>query len=169
MKLSFLKKPNYENINGLILSILLHCIIAFFIVSAGVKDEAGQKKPKKESSYVDLVATESKQPKKSEQSKENESEVAIKTSKASDPIQKEFCSSSDKNYKGIGMIFDDFSNIILTVPEYYPGYKAGLRIGDTILQDSVINTPDTLTLTVKRDNKELKFSISKEKICYKKD
>lgn len=78
------------------------------------------------------------------------------------------CNDAPENlYTGIGIVYNQFTQIILDAPPVYPAYKAGVRIGDILLNPR--STPDKLgsvEVTVSRGDENYIFHIQQSKICY---
>ena len=78
------------------------------------------------------------------------------------------CKDKDNNYIGVGMILQPGSGRVLVVPEQFPAYKAGIRIGDIIADPygpSIVN--GYIKFSVETDKKTRVVKIKAEKICYK--
>lgn len=74
-------------------------------------------------------------------------------------------------YGGIGII-QDFESEITYVAHGYPADKAGIRLGDVIVEqnDEIRGDPGTkLTLNILRNKKKLVFNLVREKICTYKE
>jgi C-terminal processing protease CtpA/Prc len=84
------------------------------------------------------------------------------------------------SYEGIGIGHDGLFNMVTEVPEGYPAHRAGVMVGDTIVgfydhleinkfvrSTNVRGASGTkLDLVVERDGKEIRMTITREKICY---
>jgi hypothetical protein len=81
-----------------------------------------------------------------------------------DPI---ICSAKDKEYLGIGVMWRPDTGLVIHVPEDYPAYKAGIRIGDQV-KDPFANdiTNGYLDMDVMREYTLLHFHVKVEKICF---
>ena len=69
-----------------------------------------------------------------------------------------------KKYFGIGILHTTM--VITDAPKQYAAYKAGLRIGDSIVQMYHENGLDYLNVEIERHGTFLKFRIRKEEICF---
>ena len=78
------------------------------------------------------------------------------------------CDGKDKTYKGIGIIHSISSPYaVLHAPVYYPGYIAGIREGDLVLNPDVQTVNGYVDIEVLRShNGPLKFHIKAETICF---
>lgn len=76
------------------------------------------------------------------------------------------CKGKDKKYVGIGMIYNPGTNIIYRLPQDYPAYKAGLRLGDLIVDPYLPIVNNYLDIVVRRGNEFLSFHIKVENICF---
>ena len=65
--------------------------------------------------------------------------------KKSYPSDSRICSGKDKDYRGIGIIYNPITGLILHAPTYYPAYQAGLRVGDMILSPDTPYTDEAYT------------------------
>lgn len=82
--------------------------------------------------------------------------------------EKVFCSDKDKRYKGIGITYYVKQRVVLSAPQSYPAYKAGVRVGDGVIDPGYVPNKDgTVDVIVTRDEKELHFVIMPGEICYK--
>jgi hypothetical protein len=139
---------------GLICSLLLHIGILFYIVFPEVPMPPPINKSK--SLMVRLIPNEKIQ-KNLKTLKEN-----TKPDFKSYPSDITICAGEDKNYKGIGITFA--VQIIKYAPEYYPAYKAGIRVGDQILYLKEFD--DFIDIAIARGYNRLYFHIKKDNICY---
>ena len=91
-------------------------------------------------------------------------------SKKSYPIDSKICSGKDKNYKGIGIIYNPTTGVILHAPSYYPAYQAGLRIGDMILSPDTPYTSEYADIQYVRPNgdnmRQSTLRIKIDNICF---
>ena len=97
----------------------------------------------------------------------NQSDITVfnsKSGKFSASIDQEICKDKDKNYIGIGLTYA--SSKVISVPIFYPAYKAGIRVDDVFL-DFKDTKDGYVEVIVKREFDVLKFRIKTEKICYK--
>jgi predicted metalloprotease with PDZ domain len=81
------------------------------------------------------------------------------------PTDPHICSSKDKSYRGVGIIYSYGSNMIVHAPEYYPAYKAGLRLGDFIVNETT-EVNGYIDFDVRRGYTKLFFHIKLDNICY---
>jgi len=79
------------------------------------------------------------------------------------------CANRDPSYEGIGIIHSFGTDLILSAPAAYPAYKAGLRVGDMIVELYRIEGTKFMFVHVNRHGKHLKFRIPVEQICFNKD
>jgi hypothetical protein len=78
------------------------------------------------------------------------------------------CSNKDNTYVGVGLIIQPGADTVLSAPEQYPAYIAGMRVGDFILDPfftQIVN--GYLDFDVRRGTEIIKFHIKVENICYK--
>lgn len=80
------------------------------------------------------------------------------------------CAGKHKTYTGIGIIHGMGSLRIDSAPATYPAYRAGLRVGDQIVEiyKEDGNSP-YMRVQVLRDGRHFKFRIKMEQICYDGD
>lgn len=84
-------------------------------------------------------------------------------------IRERICSNKDPNYVGVGLIHGFGSDVVSEAPEFYPAYKAGVRVGDLILNpefNSKATKEGWVEVRVERQGKFLIFKIKQEKICF---
>lgn len=88
---------------------------------------------------------------------------------------KVICTGQDKNYEGVGIIYNSDREagvgVVMLAPEYYPAYKAGLRVGDYIMNIPLFVTDGYIMFDIQRftgDGRSyrLTYNIKIEKICY---
>lgn len=82
------------------------------------------------------------------------------------PANSQICGGKDKSYTGIGLIFMPGSHMVIYAPEYYPAYKAGVRVGDYILDPYSNPINGYVDLEIRRGYNTLKFHIKVDNICY---
>jgi hypothetical protein len=77
------------------------------------------------------------------------------------------CAQVDSTYVGIGIIHSFSTQVVTSAPAGYPGYDAGIRVGDILitLEDDRANTK-YVQVHIKRGDKQLWFRIKKDKICF---
>lgn len=69
-----------------------------------------------------------------------------------------------KDYRGIGIIDNPISGLVIQAPPQYPAYKAGIREGDRII--AFVHRGDYVHVVIERDGRiELSFKVRKERIC----
>jgi hypothetical protein len=78
------------------------------------------------------------------------------------------CSNKDGTYVGVGIIIQPGADRIISAPEQYPGYIAGLRVGDYLVDPFSTHIVDGyLDFDVRRGIEVMQFHIKVENICYK--
>ena len=78
------------------------------------------------------------------------------------------CSNKDNTYVGVGLIIQPGSDTVVSAPEQYPAYIAGMRVGDFIIDPFFVNIINGyLDFDVRRGIEILQFHIKVENICYK--
>jgi hypothetical protein len=111
-------------------------------------------------------------------------EISKKTpveSKGTDPIlppvqtDRTICTGQDKNYEGVGIIYngdkEKGTGVIMLAPEYYPGYRAGLRVGDYIVNMPLFVQDGHIKFEIMRfagdgNSYRIVYNIKIERICY---
>jgi hypothetical protein len=81
-----------------------------------------------------------------------------------DPV---ICKNQDKNYFGVGFIYSPFTSLVTYAPEFYPAYKAGIRIGDMVLDPDTPIVNGFLDIEIIRGYQQMHFRIKAENICFK--
>jgi hypothetical protein len=83
----------------------------------------------------------------------------------------------NSSFGGIGASYvsdvnDPLMSIAVSVPEYYPAFKAGIRPGDKVLTESIIGLRGkigtTASVSFLRGNSWNVISVTRVKICFKK-
>lgn len=96
---------------------------------------------------------------------EIETKIADEGKKVSYPTDGRICNGKDRYYKGIGVIYNPGTHVITHAPEYYPGYQAGLRIGDYIVDPDVAEVDGYINFDILRAHEQLHFHIKTDNIC----
>jgi hypothetical protein len=77
------------------------------------------------------------------------------------------CTNKDKHYFGVGFIWNPGSNRVTHAPEDYPAYKAGMRVGDFVVNpDNDFNDGYIDLYIVRERGQQLHFHIKGDNICY---
>ena len=76
---------------------------------------------------------------------------------------------NNKKYIGIGLLYNFGSQLIYEVPKTYPAYKAGIRVGDYLVNPFEEIKNGYITINIIRGYEKLHFYIKAEKICYSAD
>lgn len=82
-------------------------------------------------------------------------------------VDPNICENQGKTYLGVGLRYSPFTNLIIHVPEFYPAYKAGMRVGDMLLDPDTPIVDGYLDIEVVRGYQQIHFRIKAEQICYK--
>lgn len=70
----------------------------------------------------------------------------------------------DKTYDGIGMIWSQLSQVVLSVGKGYPAERAGIRAGDQIT--TLERSANYMDITLIREGVTLSLRVPVEKICF---
>jgi len=81
-------------------------------------------------------------------------------------IDPDICANKDNSYMGVGFRYSPFTNLVIDVPEYYPAYKAGIRVGDLLLDPDSPIVDGYLNIEIIRGYQQIHFRIKAEQICY---
>lgn len=81
------------------------------------------------------------------------------------PTDEKICEGKDRKYTGIGIIWMPGSGMVVHAPEFYPAYKAGVRMGDLIV-GPIEELDGYVDFTVMRSNNRLNFHVKLESICF---
>jgi hypothetical protein len=82
-------------------------------------------------------------------------------------VDPNICKDQGKTYLGVGFRYSPFTNLVTHIPEYYPAYRAGMRIGDMVLDPDTPIVDGYLDIEVVRGYQQMHFRIKAEQICYK--
>ena len=151
-------------IAGLTFSIILHLFFLFlFLPLAPVNSspDPALNVTKKESTPIEVKLIPIVKPPIDPETKLSEKGKAV-----SYPVDDKICDGKDKTYKGVGIIYNPGTNIITHVPEYYPAYIAGLRVGDYILNPNSPVLNDYINFEILRQREHLHFRIKTDNICF---
>ena len=152
-----------NKIFGIFGCILFHLLIIlpFVVTIVETKEKVKKIQPHKEIEIdVKLIPT---KPKINEN--QNKIDLALKLSYPADP---EFCTEKDKTYLGIGLLKSFGSDLIIYIPKPFPAYKAGLRLGDFILNPDAEIIDGYLDYDIMRYDKKMHFHIKVDNICFNK-
>jgi hypothetical protein len=78
------------------------------------------------------------------------------------------CANKDPSYEGIGIIHSYGTDLVLSAPAEYPAYKAGIRVGDMLVEIYRIEGTKFMFVHVNRHGNHLKFKVPIEQICFRK-
>lgn len=77
------------------------------------------------------------------------------------------CMGKDDTYVGIGVTYSTATYLIISAPESYPAYKAGIRVGDMFIDPDIKPAADGYaTINIMRDKVQLKFRVKFSSICF---
>lgn len=82
-------------------------------------------------------------------------------------VDSNICENQGKTYLGVGIRYSPFTNLITHVPEFYPAYRAGMRVGDMLLDPDTPIVDGYLDIEAVRGYQQMHFHIKAEQICYK--
>ena len=150
-----------NKIIGLIISILIHIaiLLPFLISSNGIKVHK-PKPPPDEPHSIELTLL----PMATAEDPKLTSDKSNK--KATYPTDTKICAGRDKTYVGIGFVINFGSDMIIHIPEFYPAYKAGMRLGDLILNPYEVPVNGWIDYDVMRHTERLHFHVKVDNICY---
>ena len=144
---------------GLVCSMFLHTSLFVYLIFPPLQIIPSQKQEQDEPKPVSVKLIPMEKP--------SEDADILKGNKdaLSYPTDPEICSGLDKTYRGVGVMSTFGSNMIVYAPEFYPGYKAGLRIGDYIVNDAR-EVNGYIDFEIRRGYTALFFHIKTDNICY---
>lgn len=151
-----------RKISGVIFTVALHSLLLLSFLTFGAKyPESSSDSTAEilELIEVQLIPITEPQPEvDAKMEKEGKSAVY--------PTDGRICNGKDKFYKGVGIIFNPGTNTIIHAPEYYPGYIAGLRVGDYIENTDLIEVDGYIDFDISRYSERLSFHIKADNICF---
>lgn len=163
-----MKDSNYKafTIVAIICSLLLHSIIFVFVYASSHDNSEPHNKTEEVStmSFLPLVD----EPTSSDEDVTGnipKQQITI----TNDVTQNEMhlCADNDKTYMGAGFTFTPFNGEIIDAPSYYPAYKAGIRIGDVLLNtDAKIDSKGFISFNILRDHFTHVYLVRADKICF---
>lgn len=148
-----------NTIIALIGSLLIHAAFLFVLFSnAGIKPPPKQEK-KQDTMKVELITV---APVVVEKNIPKPGDKGYKR----DEIM---CAGKDNTYTGVGIMIQPGSDTIIKAPEQYPAYRAGMRVGDFIIDPFGVDIVDGyMDFRIMRHTEVIQFHIKVENICYKK-
>jgi hypothetical protein len=152
-------------IAGLTFSIILHLFLLFLflpLTPVNSSPDPALNVTKKESTPVEVKLIPMVKPPIASETKLSKKGKAI-----SYPVDDKICDGKDKTYKGVGIIYNPGTNVITHAPKYYPGYIAGLREGDYILNPNSPTHDDYINFEILREREHLHFHIRMDTICFR--
>jgi hypothetical protein len=80
----------------------------------------------------------------------------------------EICKLGGQHYEGIGILHSFGTEIVISAPAEYPAYRAGIRVGDTVMELYKIPGAKAKYVKVHRSGvpDPLEFMIPMEEICF---
>lgn len=141
-------------------SILLHSLLVLTLIRPGVDAVDTSEPMVNRPIFVDLLPpnTESKD------LISDSRDIAVDQTY---PLDSLICGDKIKSYRGAGLLYSTFTNLVSYAPEYYPAYKSGIRVGDKLLNPGAFaNANGIMTLYIDRDGKILTFDVPVAEICY---
>lgn len=85
------------------------------------------------------------------------------------PNIERICSPNSKSYIGAGFLYSSSTYLVIYIPETYPAYLAGLRLGDMIMNPFVDPVNGYFEFDILRHYQHMHFSVKADKICFKED
>lgn len=154
-------------ITGIIGTILVHVLVILLVMWHPKKNPPPPPPPViQQQITVDLIPyVKPAVPKTEETVKLPDQDLKKMIQLPSDPV---ICKDRDNTYIGIGIRYDVSMGVITHAPEYYPGYKAGLRVGDMILNPGEDAVNGRVKLHIVRSHLTTSYTIKTEKICFQR-
>lgn len=147
---------------GVAASLLIHGMVLFvsFAHPKGENNKAEKKVDAQTFMHVKII------PKLDKQA---ESPAAHGNGKGAMVLGK-MCDANGSTYDGVGLYYQAATGLITQVPEEYPAYRNGVRLGDRVIGNEFTSTDDGyLIFSVERYGQYIYFRIKKEKICFVPD
>lgn len=66
---------------------------------------------------------------------------------------------------GIGVQYNGLTGLVSLVPEAYPAFRAGLRVGDEITNDLDEQRGPVMTVHFRHEGQDRVAAVTREKIC----
>lgn len=80
---------------------------------------------------------------------------------------KEVCKDENSTYAGAGILIEIGPDLITKAPPQYPAYKAGMRVGDFIMNPLSVNVVNGyMDFRVLRHTTYMEFHVQADHICY---
>ena len=148
----------FNTVIALIGSLLIHAAFLFVLFSGtGIKPPPKQEK-KQDRLNVELITV-----------MPEVANVGPKPGDAGYKRDEVMCAGKDNTYVGVGIKIQPGSDTIVAAPEQYPAYRAGMRVGDFIIDPFGVDIVDGyMDFKIMRHTEVFQFHIKVENICYKK-
>lgn len=170
---------NDSKIIGMIFSILIHLLIVFLILFRLPMYDQRVPLPETKSTVITLkiidperkkipaIKTDKPIPKISENSiSAPEEKIEVEEKKVKYETDAIICKGKDKDYVGVGFVWQPGTNMITRVPMGLPAYNAGIREGDFFVDAGEMSPAGYIVFYIKRRYEFLTFRIKAEKICF---
>jgi predicted metalloprotease with PDZ domain len=152
-----------------VVSVLIHATLFFILSLAGGDGDEKKEEKSSASSSIRVNIVDKPSEKKTEPKPpvpKNKSTIIVQQKK---PLEQEYIDHKcDEWYGGIGVQYEDMdSGIISHVGKGYPADRAGIIVGDLVVDSEEIRGKPGTKVTVKimRGSKLLIFNMIREKIC----
>lgn len=76
------------------------------------------------------------------------------------------CPPNAKTYLGVGISYDRITGEIEQAPSVHPAYKAGIRVGDLLVNDPYPDEQGMMYLNIIQNNHQQTLAIKATQICY---
>lgn len=76
------------------------------------------------------------------------------------------CPADAKTYLGVGITYDRVTGLIEQAPSVHPAYKAGIRVGDLLVNDPYPDEKGMMYLNIIQNNHQHTLAIKATQICY---
>lgn len=152
-----------KRIIGLLGTLMIHLAVAASFVSCPAPSKPrpqGEDGDKRNITFLELKKEVPREPHQSLP------ETAAPTLLPIEPPAVMYCEQGAESYEGVGIRYWSRNGVVLEAPPSYPGYQAGIRVGDIILTPNPPNVDGYMTFSVQQDRSVISLKIKVTTVCF---
>lgn len=155
--------PRKEKITGIVASFMLHLFLFLYLFLPPVLHKRNTASNLEENKVEVQLLSDPKVSRNTITIPKSELGLTMPSEISEDIIP---CKDKASTYQGIGVLYYGPVNAVYKAPEQYPAYRAGIRVGDQLLNpgEEVIN--GYVDVYIQRGYEKLRFHIKIGTICF---